>query len=70
MKEIEGSDLKKSSKKEKKKKNKYKIQDDEISSTSHTTPSWNPDQHIHSCKGRKYLLVKAGTNWLEEVCWI
>ncbi|XP_041353162.1 CCAAT/enhancer-binding protein zeta-like [Gigantopelta aegis] len=64
--ESDASELKESSKK-KKKKNKYKIQDDEVSSSSsHAASSWNPMQHIRFYKPRKYLLVKAGSSWLEE----
>ena len=52
-------------KKKKKKKNKYKIQHDEISSTT-VDPSSELISHMKSYQPRKYLLVKAGGEDLDS----
>ena len=54
-----------SQKKKKKKKNKFKIQHDEISSTT-VDPSSELLSHMKSHQMRKYLLVKAGGEALDS----
>ena len=52
-------------KKKKKERNKYKIQHDEVSSTT-VDPSSELISHIKSYKPRNYLLVKAGGEALDS----
>ena len=60
--------------KKKKQKNKYKIQHEEVSSTtpdSQSSKGWNFSTHQSSYNPRNYLLVKPGMEELEEeeVCY-
>lgn len=69
MEENETEDESEVSKKKKKQKNKYKIQHEEISSTtpdSQYGKGWSPTTHQSSYTPRTYLLIKPGQEDLEE----